>query len=226
MSSVGPSPLKGPFHRLYPSLLGALRGCVKHQSEYRGPAYRVVFKDKWAVAEHVLTGVGAKIHGGRWNCKHSGLLATYLSDHPQTAVAERLHYARLFAGVDSHDKTGWTLPRDFWDDFMMASVDINMELIDLTRKEVAREVRKVCNYFSPAIMVREWREDDPERESLVQCVGRAAAAAGFPAVMVPSARRPGAKNLVVFPSLLVGPLEEAMHLASLGSVPTKHHRFA
>lgn len=140
-------------------------------------------------ARRPLSGRGAHIAGGRWNAPGS-FPVVYASLDLDTALAETLAFPRSRARPDHA-----ALPRTF--------VSFHARLgrvLDLTRGRTRQRLgvslaRMVCG---------DWRDDlEHGRTCLTHHLARAARDAGFEAILVPSAAKPGGVNLVLFPDRLL-----------------------
>jgi RES domain-containing protein len=133
----------------------------------------------------LLNGVGSLRNGVRWT--PPGSFATvYAADSPETALAEVLNHYRYYGLPLSA-----SMPRTF------VAIEVGLGfLLDLTTGPIRRRLG-----VSLRRMVEEdWRREQSEgREALTQAIGRSAFESGYEGLIVPSAARRGAKNLLVFP---------------------------
>ena len=154
---------------------------------WKGPVYRSTSVE-YANSADLVTGIGSKRNGGRWNPMGS-FEAVYASTMPDTAMDEAIAYHRYF-GIPIHK----AFPRVF--------VAINATLsnvLDLTDGKVRQFLRvSLSRMFS-----EDWREEqDHGKESLTQAIGRAAFEIGFEAIHVCSAACSNGEGLVIFPANL------------------------
>lgn len=127
------------LHPLSERLRSVLLACqARHIERSKKTVYRVVLRDAWATKEHLISGVRAEEKGGRWNPKGQGVHTCYTSEFQKTAVAEHLHYARLFAGTEIIKTGGRIFPDDFWESRVMGIVNLDLECVDLTQSPVLR----------------------------------------------------------------------------------------
>ena len=142
---------------------------------------------KYAHESDLLSGDGAARYGGRWNPRGVGVI--YASLDPVTAVKESyqefLEYG--FAGATIRPRV-----------FVGIQVDLNC-VLDLTQARI----RRALGYTVSDLVTEDWRAIQAAgEESWTQAIGRGAVAAGFEALLAPSARNRTGKILVAFPSNL------------------------
>lgn len=161
---------------------------ARHVSALSTEAFRAT-SVAYANRDDLLTGLGAKMNGGRWN--PPGSFATvYTSLTAETAVAEYLAHQRHYGFRDSD-----VLP------CVLVGLEVHLRtVLDLT----VDEVRRALGVSAARLLEGTWRKPTG-RESLTQAIGRLAFAAEFEGLVVPSAAAPGTRNLVVFPGNLVPP---------------------
>ena len=112
-------------HPRFEELLRAMRRRVVRGEPWSGVVFRSV-TPRYASSHDLLSGYGARKHGGRWNPPGS-FPAVYASLTPETAVAEALAQFRYF-GISDAD----AMPR--------VTVSLAAELqsvLDLTEPSVA-----------------------------------------------------------------------------------------
>jgi len=136
----------------------------------------------------ILSGKGAFSHGGRWNAP-GAMPVVYGSTLARVALAE----------AEAHDKYFGIVCRK-----ARLHVCIGMSFsraLDLTAAPVLHKLGlKVRD-----LQAEDWRKINGERhESLTQCVGRAACAAGVEAMLTPSACVKGGVNIAFFPGNKAG----------------------
>ena len=144
---------------------------------------------KFATELDLITGEGARIHGGRWN--PPGVASVYASDSPETAMAEALATVRYYR-----------LPVHAFAPRCFVSLSFDLErVLDLTDGETRRRIG-----FSRRRMVEtDWRAKMAAGVlPLTQLVGRAAADSGLDGLLVPSGARRDGKNVVAFPANFQG----------------------
>lgn len=134
-----------------------------------------------------LSGRGAAKYGGRWN--RAGIRAVYGSLDVMTAT-----YEAYYNFVDYGFSLTSLRPR------VLAGARARLTIVlDLTDAAIRRKL---------GLTLRDLVEEDWQgiqaggEESWTQAIGRGARAAGFEALLVPSARHRRGKNLVVFPDRL------------------------
>jgi RES domain-containing protein len=140
---------------------------------------------KYANPKELLSGEGSRRFGGRWN--PIGLSAVYLSDSPETALAESLAYRRRY---------GLPIAGAFPQTLVSVLYRVK-RTIDLQDGRIRRRLR-----LSAARMIEiDWRPLTDDRADVpTQQIAVAAVQEGFAAMFVPSAARRGGANLVVFPA--------------------------
>ena len=160
--------------------------CVAHRSmrcAVAGEYFRVA-GPRYTSAAAIVSGIGGYKVNGRW-CRRRIRRLLYLSEAPETAMAESNEHARRY-----------NLP--LWEQMPKVTVAIEVEaraVLDLTDPAV----RRLLPFDLALLMTSDWRSDnDRGEESLTQALGRAAFAAGFDGLRVPSKPDPGGVNLVLF----------------------------
>jgi len=134
-------------------------------------------------SEDALSGVGARIHGGRWNPR-GGFPAVYGSTDEVTATKEATAHSKYYGLVSREPRI-----------FVCIEVAL-VALLDLTDASIRRRLGLTLK----ELRAEDWHKlQDANKESLGQCVGRAAFALGFEAMLVPSFANRGGTNLVLFP---------------------------
>lgn len=149
----------------------------------RGEYYRVA-GPRFTTAADIVSGVGGYKASGRW-CRRGTARLLYLSESPETAMAESNEHARRYH-----------LP--LWQQMPKVTVAVRVEaeaVLDLTDPAVATALP----FDLPSLMEADWRSDNRRGvESVTQALGRAAVAAGFDGLRVPSKPDPRGINLVIF----------------------------
>lgn len=137
----------------------------------------------------ILDGVGGLRADGRWNLK-GRFRCSYASQTPETAMQEVLVATRRKGLPDEK-----ALPRT------LVGLDLDVQrALDLTDGTT----RLRCRIGRERILKETWWiENQKGREAFTQAAGRAAMAAGFEVILVPSAAdAPRGVNAVVFPENL------------------------
>ncbi|HWL10406.1 MAG TPA: RES family NAD+ phosphorylase [Planctomicrobium sp.] len=142
---------------------------------------------KYARETDILSGIGSKVTGGRWN--PPGLAVIYVSLTPETAMAETLaHFYYRQIPVSA------AMPRVF----VSLTVQLS-KVIDLTDGAI----RQRLQISEDSLMNLDWRKQASQGTiPLPQLLGRAAQLAGLEGLQVPSSAMKGGKNLVIFPENL------------------------
>lgn len=160
---------------------------VAHAEEFTGDAFRFA-NAGYASADVLIGGDGAKQHGGRWN-PPGEFPTTYFSLDVETAWAEKLHSFRHYG-----------LPLEHCLPASLVLIRIRLvQVLDLTaasqKKRLGITAESMKAELPPA---PGGRRHQAARHALARVVH----AARIEGLVVPSARRPRGKNLVVFPSNL------------------------
>lgn len=161
---------------------------------------------KYANEGDLLSGDGAARYGGRWNPR--GVSAVYASLDPVTAVKESYHefLEYGFAGATIRPRV-----------FVGMKVDLEC-VLDLTQARIRRSL----GYTVSDLVTEDWRAIQAAgEESWTQAIGRGAVAAGFEALVAPSARNRTGKILVAFPSNLK--TAHAVRLIAADELPRHSH---
>ncbi len=160
-----------------------LRDILNHKvSTFDGVCWRFGLLD-YAWKDDFANGVGSLLRGGRYNFK-GAFRCLYLALDEETALAELKHGWRA-AGIDDY-----TLRCHV---FVGIGVRLS-RVLDLTNDATLNALG-----LKNADLMADWRADQRAgRESLTQALGREARDAGFEALLVPSARLAGGRNLVLF----------------------------
>lgn len=151
---------------------------------WSGTVYRSA-TPRYAGSADLLSGFGARKHGGRWN-PPGAFPAVYGSSSPETAVAEALATFRHY-GIPVAD----AMPR------VIVAVEARLRaVLDLTDPKT----RSLLRVSRRALRQEPWRErQESGLEPLTQAIGRAAHDAGFDGLRAPSAPVSAGWTLVVFP---------------------------
>ncbi len=145
----------------------------------------------YANRDDLLTGLGAKIAGARWN-PPNGMATVYSSLSIQTATEEALAHHRYFGfPIET------ALPK------VIVSIRVSFQrILDLTdgRK------RKLLGVSRERLLDEDWRRKNAGgMEGLTQAIGRLAWERGWEGLLAPSSADRKGKNLVIFPENLVPP---------------------
>lgn len=191
--NTGPKPTRRSVH-----LRAALDRCLKLAAPWEGIVYRSV-TPKYARSADLLSGLGSRRVGGRWNPPGT-MNAVYASLDPETAMREALSHYRYYR-IPEHD----AMPRVF------VAIRIKLRrVLDLRPPEVRTTLRVSLDRMTR----HDWRKaQEKQAESLTQALGLAAFELGLHALLVPAATGPGGgpgtspvarpvaieSNVVVFP---------------------------
>jgi RES domain-containing protein len=153
-------------------------------SRWTGVVYRSV-TPRYAASADLLSGFGARKHGGRWN-PPGAFSAVYGSSSPETALAEALATFRHY-GIPVAE----AMPR------IIVALEARLEaVLDLTDPKT----RSLLRVSRTVLRQEPWRERQERGvEALTQAIGRTAHDAGFDGLRGPSAPIASGWNLVVFP---------------------------
>ena len=145
-------------------------------------AFRSVLLE-FAKPEQIVDGVGAMKSGARWNPPGS-IRALYCSLNPGTAAEESM---RLFEAAGLRRAT--VKPR------LVVGIRYRLKAV----AELPKLIGAIQGADLAELMAEEWQKINARgRETQGQALGRALFDAGVEGFLVPSARVPGAINLVVF----------------------------
>jgi len=131
----------------------------------------------------ILSGSGARTHGGRWN--PPGIAAVYGSMTDNTALEECKANDRYY-GVETKG------PR------LVVAVEVKLfQVLDLTNRELRREL----DFTLAELAAEDWRKlQAAGKESFTQALGRAVFTVGGSGLLARSAAVSRGVNGVVFPS--------------------------
>ncbi len=168
-------------------LLRACAAAARFAAKFEGVIYRAV-SPRYASSRDAVSGLGAKKHGGRWN-PPGEFAAVYGALDPETAMAEALAVQRYY-GLPVHG----AFPRVF------LAVECRLKrVVDVTDAKVERAL----GVNLAGLVELDWRAaNDEGSESLSQALGRAAFAATWEGMILPSARAAAGRIAVVFPDTL------------------------
>ena len=162
-------------HPDYAKVLDALRPLKAHAAPYTVTLYRCV---ETAFAQDFISGRGAQLHGGRWNPR-GAFPAVYLSDSPETALAEYLARTRRMRLPEAR-----ALP------MVMAAAETRVSsALDLDTPPVAA-------LLQPFLVSEKahWRAIQDRREAISQAIGRALHRLGVGALLAASQARPAGRT--------------------------------
>jgi RES domain-containing protein len=164
-----------------------LKRCSRHVEEFQATIYRVC-EIRYANQADLLTGIGAKLQGARWN-PPGQLCAIYGSRSPQAALGEVAATARR-VGVPLKQRTP----------LVMVAIRVRLSAI----LDVANgAVRRLLNVSKDRMVSVNWdAEQRAKREAVTQTIGRLAFEEGLEGLVVPSTRLRNESNLVIFPQRL------------------------
>jgi filamentous hemagglutinin len=168
-------------------LRNALGRCASRAVRWSGVVYRSA-TPRYASKDDLLTGLGSRSAGARWNPPRS-FAAVYASLDPHTALDEVLaHFRHYGIPIES------AMPR------VTISVRVQLgRVLDLTDGPT----RSVLRVSARRMLDEPWREEQAAgREALTQAIGRLAHELGWEGLLVPSAARRGGANLILFPDNL------------------------
>ncbi|MGL6073104.1 MAG: RES family NAD+ phosphorylase [Fimbriiglobus sp.] len=143
--------------------------------------------EKYSSRDEFLSGLGASIHGARFTLLN-GPRTVYLSEEPETSVAEVMYYSRRY-----HVGLEFFAPR------IMKAVSVSLSrFLDLTNPKVLQELGVVG-----ATIMEEWESYmDRGEPAPTQILGQRLFDLGIEGFRAPSARYLGGHNLIIFPDLL------------------------
>src|SRR4051812_18188885 len=180
-----PSPLSP--HPESARLARGIRRCLPLATRLTGIIYRAASVRR-ANPGDLVAGVGSQLTRGR-RAPPGAFRAVYASRDESTALDEA-RQQNLRMGVPA-----WmALP------LVVTAIEVDLEpVLDLTDGRVRRVLRvsRECMLAEPW-----WILQDRREEALTRAIGRLARDQGFLALLVPSAARPRATNVVVFPDRL------------------------
>ena len=184
-----------------------LHRCASLAVGWSGVVFRSV-SPRYANKDDLLTGVGSKTAGARWNPPKS-FPTVYSSLDPHTALDEVLAHFRFYGfPVESA--------------MLRVTVSVRVRLartLDLTDGTTRCALR-----VSMRRMLDEpWREEqEAGREALTQALGRLGQELGWEGFLVPSAARRGGVNLIVFPANLSK--FSLLEIINVGDLPRRESR--
>jgi RES domain-containing protein len=180
----------------------AIERCGSRAVHWFGVAYRSA-SPRFANKDDLLTGLGSKSVGARWNPPNS-FPTIYSSLDPHTALDEVLAHFRYYEiPIEA------AMPR------VSVAVQVRLEMVlDL----MDGKTRSTLRVSQRRMLDEPWREEqEAGREALTQAVGRLAHDLGWEGLLVPSAARRGGTNLVVFPANLSR--RSSLEIVNAGDLP-------
>lgn len=172
------------------SLRRGIERCLAHATPLSGTMYRAV-ATKYANSSDLLTGAGAKIHGGRWNppglfCAVYGSLA---------------HHAALAETVGTYGQ--YKIPLEQRLPLVLVGIKFQLQrVLDLTDGKI----RQHLGVSEERMLEADWQTAQANNgEGLTQGLGRLTWEGKIEALLVSSARFKKEKNLVIFPDQLSKP---------------------
>lgn len=161
-----------------------MSGLAGSASPFVGSLYRSV-GISYATRKDIITGIGAKIHGGRWNPPRT-FAAVYASLSPDQSLKESIATHRNY-GVSPDD----LLP------ITTIAIDVKLSLVLDMHQYLFRE-NKVMYWKS--ILNEDWGYlQEKGVESISQTIGRLSFEMGLEAILVPSSQVKKSSILVYFP---------------------------
>jgi RES domain-containing protein len=162
-----------------------LRECLDSATSWSGAFYRATTVE-YSNRQDLLTGTGSRKAGARWNAAGS-FNAVYGCLEPETAMDEALANYRDY-GIPVSE----ALPLVF------VAVTVELQsVLDLTN----RDVQRTLGVSARRMTTTPWRAfHERDEEAITQAVGRLAFEEMLEGILVPSARRSGTLNIVLFPS--------------------------
>jgi RES domain-containing protein len=164
-------------------------GRVRSRSlAWNGVVYRSA-SPRYASGEDLLTGLGSKRAGARWNSPGS-FQAVYTSLDPHTALDEVLAHFRYYGlSIES------AMPR------VIVSVRVKLErALDITD----RSIRSALHVSLKRLISEPWRiKQELGEEALTQALGRVVKESRLEGLLVPSAASKSGVNLIILPENLL-----------------------
>jgi RES domain-containing protein len=186
-------------------LIRAMKRCLERAIEWSGVVYRSA-DVSYANKDDVITGIGSKRTGARWNAPNS-FRTVYVSLDLQTALEESLAHCRYYE-----------LPLETITPRVFIAIRLRLQrILDLTQGEI----RNALKISLRRLLEEPWREPQRQgQEALTQALGRVAYDGEGEGLLVPSAARRDGRNLVFFPAnLLAGSWMEIINRAALPPAP-------
>lgn len=188
-------------HPEFARLLRAMKRCLERAIEWSGVVYRSA-DVSYANKDDVITGIGSKRTGARWNASNS-FRTIYTSLDPQTALEESLAHCHYYG-----------LPLEAITPRVFIAIRVRLQrILDLSQGDI----RNALKISLARLREEPWRERQRQgQEALTQTLGRAAYDSDWEGLLVPSAAHREGMNLVIFPAnLLAGSWLEIVNRAAL-----------
>lgn len=171
---------------------------------WSGVVYRWA-SPRYANQDDLLTGVGSKTAGGRWNPPRS-FPTVYSSLDPHTALDEVLAHFRYYGFPIE-----CAMPR--------VSVSVRARLVRVLDL-IDGKTRSALRISERRMLDEPWRDEQKAgREALTQALGRVGHELGWEAFLVPSAARSGGVNLIIFPANLAR--RSSLDIINVGELPRR-----
>lgn len=183
MSKAKPSPDE------LPEVLGLFKAIADHHPTASGLKAQIVrcADIRFAKKKDFFSGEGAALFGGRWN--RIGIRAIYGSLDVLTATTEALQNFLDFG-----------IPKAAMRPTVIASARVSLAKVLELQDDLLDDA---IGFSLSDLLAEDWAAIQAGgEESWSQAVGRGCKLAGFEAMIVPSARLTGGKNIVVFPDNL------------------------
>jgi len=172
-----------PAHLRPEQIRAGLQHCLAKVGPWSGALFRFTTV-RYSNRTDLLTGIGSRKHGGRWN--PPGLFnCVYGSLDPQTALEESMATFRAY-GIPQNQAR----PR------VLVAVNLKLQaVLDLTSTQCMRHL----GVGRQELTKLDWQANqDCGEEAVTQTIGRLAWEAELEAILIPSARSEGT-NIAVFP---------------------------
>ncbi len=189
-------------HPEFDRLRHAIERGASRAVRWSGVVYRSA-SPRYANKDDLLTGVGSKTAGGRWNPPKS-FPTVYSSLDPHTALDEVLAHYRYYGFPIAS-----AMPR------VTVSVRVRLaRILDFTDGKTRAALRVSMR----RIVDEPWREEQKSgREALTQALGRIGHELGWEAFLVQSAAMSGGVNLIIFPANLSR--RSSLEIINVGDLP-------
>lgn len=192
-------------HAEFAQLKNRLTRCARFAAPWAGVVFRSA-SVAYANRDDLLTGMGARQAGARWNPPNS-MATVYTSLEIATATEEALAHHRYFGfAVET------ALPR------VLVSVRVSLQrVLNLTDTQCCRPLGASRRQF----VAEDWRAANADgREALTQALGSLAWEEGWEGLLVPSAARQAGSNLIIFPGNLL-PQESYLLIVNRDQLPPR-----
>lgn len=162
-------------------------------TSFDGPLAMTLYRfinPKFSKPDDIVAGAGTRYADGRWNLVGAAPMS-YTALAPETAMAEALAQVRYYRLPESK-----ALP------LTLVALNVNvrkaLDLRDGKLRQALRLAEGTIRHF-------DWRAHNQKgEEALTQAWGHTFGAAGYEAIVVPSAADPKGTNVLVFPGNLTG----------------------